>query len=477
MKKEIFRMDRVTHIENGVMLLENFNLHIFSGEIMGLLCINRHGLEAFLKIISQNIPVHYGYVFFNEELVNNYQYSSMKENPVVIIEKQSHLVEDLTVADNIFVLNKSYNEYIVRNKNLEKRLKYFTDEISVDIDPNKYVNQLSSSEKFIAEILKAYISGAKLIIIKEIRSFIGKVDVLKIHEIMRYYSNKGISFLYVCNHHEEAFEICSKAALMENGKILKVLDKCDFRGDNIWPYTLDFRKKSKFLKHQVMGNIASRKNFFELKNITFGKLKDFSIRAGQGECLVILDTDNSIINDFKYIIRNPRKLVDGDIVLEGGSLKLNSKMQLKIEFIEENPTRSMLFYDMNYMDNLCFLMDKKISQTWIKKRAHKSIKMEYQDILSEDMNCKDISLLEASSLYSLIYYRIHIYCPKLVICIHPFSGSDMYLRHHITTLLRSLLEKDITVIILSLNLADSLSVADRLIMVGDGKIVNEYDFD
>lgn len=53
----------------------------------------------------------------------------------------------------------------------------------------------------------------------------------------------------------------------------------------------------------------------------------------------------------------------------------------------------------------------------------------------------------------------------------------MYLRHHITTLIRSLLEKDITVVILSLNLADSLSVADRLIMIADGKIVHEYDFD
>lgn len=477
MNREIFRLDRVTYIDKGVTLLDNFNIHVFSGEIMGLLCINRHGLEAFLKIISQNIPVHYGYVFFDEELVNNYMYSSMKENPVVVIEKQSHLVEDLTVGDNIFVLNKIYSDYIVKSKSIEQRLKYFTEEIAVEIDPNQYVNQLSATEKFIVEILKAVISGAKLIVIKEIRSFIGKVDVLKIHEIMRYYSEKGISFLYVCNHHEEAFEICSRAALMENGEILKVLDKSEFRDENIWPYALDFRKKGKFFKHQDSSYLNNTKKFLEFRDITIGRIKDLNLKVNQGECIVILDTDNSIIEDFKQALREPQKLISGEILLLGEDITENKKTKLSIEFIEENPTKSMLFYDMNYIDNLCFLMDKKIPQTWIRKRAQKSIMLEYRDILGEDIKEQDIQNLDAKSLYSLIYHRIHIYCPKVVICIHPFSGADMYLRHHIALLLRSLLEKGITVIILSLNLADTLSVADRLIMVSDGKIISEYDFD
>ncbi len=475
MKKEILRMDRVTHIQKGVTLLENFNIHVFSGEIMGLLCINRHGLEAFLRIISQNIPIHSGYVFFEENLVNNYQYSLMEENPVVIIEKQSHLVEDLTVADNIFVLNKAYKEYVVNTKLLEKRLKAFTDEISVNINPNQYVNQLTVTEKFIVELLKAAISGAKLIVIKEIRSFIGKVDVLKVHEIMRYYSKQGISFLYVCNHHEEAFEICTRAALMENGKILKVLDKSDFRGENIWPYALDFSKKDKFLKHQRMTYLNNRQNFFELKNITTEKIKDLNLSIRQGECIVILDTDNSIIEEFKEIIQHPESVIAGEIFLEGEPFKRDK--QLKLEFIDENPAKSMLFYDMNYMDNLCFLMDKKFKYNFARKKMQRSIYKEYSAILGEDIDEYDIQNLDAKSLYSLIYYRIHIYCPKVVICIHPFSGADMYLRHHITTLIRSLLKKDITVVILSLNLADSLSVADRLIMIGDGKIVHQYDFE
>ena len=40
MKKEIMRLDRVTLMEGEVTLLDDLNLHIFEGEIMGLVCLN-----------------------------------------------------------------------------------------------------------------------------------------------------------------------------------------------------------------------------------------------------------------------------------------------------------------------------------------------------------------------------------------------------------------------------------------------------
>lgn len=63
MKNEIMRMDRVTLIEDEVTLLDDFNLHIFQGEIMGLVCINSDGQDALVNLICQNIPIHYGYIY------------------------------------------------------------------------------------------------------------------------------------------------------------------------------------------------------------------------------------------------------------------------------------------------------------------------------------------------------------------------------------------------------------------------------
>ena len=53
MKQEILRLERVTRITDGVTQLDNMNLHIFQGEIMGLVCINSHGKEALVRLICQ----------------------------------------------------------------------------------------------------------------------------------------------------------------------------------------------------------------------------------------------------------------------------------------------------------------------------------------------------------------------------------------------------------------------------------------
>ena len=45
MRQEIFRMERVTYAEQGIKKLENFNMQIYAGEIMGLIPVNAHGKD------------------------------------------------------------------------------------------------------------------------------------------------------------------------------------------------------------------------------------------------------------------------------------------------------------------------------------------------------------------------------------------------------------------------------------------------
>ena len=236
MKNEILRLERVTAIQDEVTLLDNFNLHIFQGEIMGLVCINANGKEALIQLISQNLPIHYGRVYFNEVLVNNYQHSPMTMNKVAVIEQKSKLIEDLSVADNVFVLRRGFKKYRINPRVLNKQLRQFVQEIEPDIDGNGLVANLSPYEKCVVELLRAVIMGAKLIVIMDISNCIGAADLVKFHTLLRHYCGQGFSFLYICNHHEEAFKICTRMSLMKDGKILRVFNRDEFQNDNMAPY-------------------------------------------------------------------------------------------------------------------------------------------------------------------------------------------------------------------------------------------------
>ena len=56
MRNEVLRMERVTYKEDEVVKLEDFNLQIFQGEIMGFLPVNSHGKTALLKLLERNLP-------------------------------------------------------------------------------------------------------------------------------------------------------------------------------------------------------------------------------------------------------------------------------------------------------------------------------------------------------------------------------------------------------------------------------------
>ena len=66
MREEVYRRERVTYCEQGVALLENFSMAIWTGEILGLVPANHFGLSALLRLLRQNLPLHYGFVYYKE---------------------------------------------------------------------------------------------------------------------------------------------------------------------------------------------------------------------------------------------------------------------------------------------------------------------------------------------------------------------------------------------------------------------------
>lgn len=187
MKNEIMRMDRVTLIEDEVTLLDDFNLHIFQGEIMGLVCINSDGQDALVNLICQNIPIHYGYIYFDEKLVNSYRHSSMEPNRVSVIEEKSHMAEALSVADNIFVLRRGFKKYLISPRILRAQLSLFTQELDVAIDADEAAGKLTHFQRCVAELLKAVINGVKLVVLRDISNFLGPADLNHFLKLLRHY--------------------------------------------------------------------------------------------------------------------------------------------------------------------------------------------------------------------------------------------------------------------------------------------------
>ena len=113
MKRELLRMDHVNLEAGGERLLDNLNFQIFAGEIMGLVSRSFKGHDQLIGLIGYNRPITSGTVWYDGKIVNSYSYSDGSANRVYVIEQKSHLVEGLSVVDNIFVLRSGFRKYFI----------------------------------------------------------------------------------------------------------------------------------------------------------------------------------------------------------------------------------------------------------------------------------------------------------------------------------------------------------------------------
>lgn len=470
MKEEILRLDRVTCMDQGVAALHHFCLRVTEGDILGLIPINGVGVHALLRLLRQNLPMHYGYVYFREQLVNHWQRSDGSYNRVTIIDNRSGLADDLTVADNVFVLRPGFGKHLISRGLLRRQLAPFLQEIGVDISADARARDLSAFERVVVELVKAAVAGHRLILLIDAGTIVSDTELRRLHDILRHYAAQGISFLYVSQHYEEVRQVCDKAALMLNGRIAKVLATSETTPEQINCFGVE--RFDRMVRTQGDKRTPDRQlpPALDIHNLHAGRLQGLNLTVAQGECVVLQDLDNSILDDLLSVVTGARRPQAGRIHVDGD--RRGGKLRRNTAVIQQLATQSMLFPEMSYLDNLCFTMDHRLPGVWLRRAVKRSVCQEFAGWLGRDVFDLQVDALTPLQKYDLIYARVLLQRPKVVFCVQPFMQSDVAQRMHIWQLLERLLKHGIAVVILAVNLADTLSLADRLVRVQDGRVVD-----
>lgn len=474
MKEEILCLEKVSIPPS----LDDVNLYITKGEIVGLIPINILGVDELIELISDGLSLHYGYVSYNGKIVNDYLEPNPKNNNVVIIDKEPTLIDSLTVYENLFVLRKRFNQHIINKRMLFQQAIRLLDEVEIDINPDALVETLDIYEKVILQLVKAQINRAPLVVLKDISSFVNEKDILKLHKLIKLLSKKGMSFLYICNHHQEAFLLSNRCYLMKEGHMVKNLLPYEMTEDIMEYYSYVFNKSlSKEERQELYENIDSKEIIFSIKNLYYDKLSDFNMELHKGETVVVLDSDNTIIDNLSTLFKKEIIPTKGSILLNNKEITQNDR---RIAFIEKKPLKSNLFPSLSVMDNILFCADHKLKKLWLDHRIEKSIAKKLETELGNMVYEKDLLNLNEVELYKVLQQKVLFQNPDILILVQPFSFLDLYQRIRNIEYFDTLKKRGTSIIILALSLSDTLQVADKLYFAQDGKILNEYernDFD
>lgn len=473
MKEEVLRLDRVTMIEQGVTELDHFSLSVFAGEIMGLVPVDSTGLSTLLRLLKQNVPMHYGYVYYREKLVNHWRRADNSFNRIGVIGSRSGLADDLTVVDNVFVLRQGFKKRVIRRGLLNRLLEPFLYAIDMHISPDTRAGDLSGLERFMVEIVKAVVAGCRLIILNDAGTVISDAELDKLHRVLRHYAQEGIAFVYISRHYEEVRALCGRAALMIHGQISKIVSTRDTPPSGL--HLIGVESYERLVLSQPRRRPARPGDVpaLEISALHQGMMRGLSLSVMPGECVVVQDLENHMLDDLVTVLSGACGPRGGSIRV--GGMPYPQKGSREIAVIQRLAAKTMLFPELSYMDNLCFTMDERLPRVWRSAGVRAGVKQEYAPWLGSGVFDCPVESLTLMQKYDLIYARVLLQRPKAAVCIQPFMQADVEQRMHIWQLIEKLLDKDIAVVILAVNLADTLSLADRLVRVQNGRVIASYD--
>lgn len=472
MRREVLRLEQVTYKEKDVTLLQDFDLNIFEGEIMGLLPVDAFGLPALLQILKNYPQIYHGYIYYREKLVDSWVEERRSVNRITIIGDSSSLVEGQTVLTNVMILRRDYRQRIIHRKILFCQLRLFAERLGVSIDPMQLVDRLTPFERIAVEILRAAVADCRLIVLQEVSTIIGENELSRLYEIMHRCTKMGFAFLYISPHFEEHLQICDRTALMINRRIGKIL-RTEEMSEEIINKSCSAEYISRVQERLTQRKEYSRKIVFSVQNLTGHSFQNMNLKIRKGECLAIQCLDQKMQKEMLQLLLGLEEPLEGEFFLEGMPLTKTKQHQLAV--INAQPWESMVYPDLSVYDNLCIGVDYRMPGVWNDRGIAKSIRGTIEEQMGVGIVDKQMSELSNRQKSELVYTRVLLQKPKLVFCIQPFKGEDISHRLLIWELQKRLLDRDIAVVIIAVNMADALSIADRVIRIDRSCGVMEYE--
>ena len=200
-------------------ILDNLNLKLNNGEILGLLGPNGVGKSSIFNLITGLIEPNYGSIIINSEIVNNYPiYKRTLQFKIGYVPQYGGFFHDLTVYDNLNALgqikikNQSY-----RNEKINSLISKF------ELDPIADIKAglLSGGQKKKLVIAIALLSEPKLLLLDEPFAALDVMTIKTLQEIIVGLQSKNNISIILCDHQARDLLACvDVAAIIHNGKVI-----------------------------------------------------------------------------------------------------------------------------------------------------------------------------------------------------------------------------------------------------------------
>jgi len=218
-KKAVLKLEKISLKFGRKIILDNLNLQLNNGQILGLLGPNGVGKSTIFNLITGLISPDFGSIFINSELANKYPiYQRTLKFKIGFVPQYGGFFHELTVFENLKAIAEiTIDNISYRNEKIDSLISQFELDAMRDIK----ANILSGGQKKKLVIAIALLAEPKILLLDEPFAALDVMTVKSLQEIIVNLQSMSNISVILCDHQARDLLACvDTAAIIHNGKVV-----------------------------------------------------------------------------------------------------------------------------------------------------------------------------------------------------------------------------------------------------------------
>ncbi|NRB33660.1 MAG: sugar ABC transporter ATP-binding protein [Rhodobacteraceae bacterium] len=219
----------------GVHAVDHVSVDLQPGEVVGLLGHNGAGKSTLIKILSGAYAADSGEIYINGEKAEINNPRDARAYNIETIYQTLALADNLDAASNLFLGRELVTPLgFVDDDAMEAE----TRKIMARLNPNfrKFnvpVSALSGGQRQSVAIARAVYFNAKILIMDEPTAALGPHETQMVSELIKELKSQGLGIFLISHDVHDVMELCDRASVMKNGKLVGTVDIDDVTDDDL----------------------------------------------------------------------------------------------------------------------------------------------------------------------------------------------------------------------------------------------------
>lgn len=469
----------VSKIFPGVIAIDNIDLDVCPGEILGLVGENGAGKSTLIKLLTGAHRHDLGQVLVEGKEVYIHGPKEAMSLGITAIYQELNIVKYLSVAENVYLGRELRNKGIplINVKEMREKSAEILSELGQKIDPKLTISKLGMGQQQMVEIAKALSVKTKLLIMDEPTSSLSSKEVKELLRTIKELKQKGIAVIFISHRLDEIMEVCDRVTVMRDGKKVKTLTIQEVTREGLIRLMVGRDLANQFPKvASKIGEEALRIENYTIDNV----FDNVSFKVHRGEILGLSGLVGAGRTEVARAIFGIDMKNKGTTYIYGKKVNIKSPkdaMSLGLAFLTEDRKGQGLVLDntMAFNMNLASLNKCKtgmlLDPKKLREKTIENIKRLNINPPSDTFVVRKLSGGNQQKVVIAKWLNTHA---NIFIFDEPTRGIDVGAKVEVYNVMNELVMNGAAVIMISSELPEILGMSDHIIVMHEGKVTGEF---